>query len=474
MGVRDLLAKSPDTVGTLVTGRDHYFDDRRELLHALGLQSRKVTCVRVDEFDEARAEEYLRRKGATTDLPDWLPRKALLLGYLTRRGLLEDVLSIDGTHGQATAWHQFLELICQREADHDRAVMDPESVQRVLEHLAIQVRSTTSGVGPISASMLAQAYTAVTGQVPGDAVIMQMQRLPGLTERDAEPGSRSFVDEDFLETLQGAALARQLLEGFAGKQSRQRYQTSRIDDRGWFEPVGALAAAVAAVHLRSKGWSVDALLDFIRQNRTSQFGADLFHVAMTWSIEDGSTLDLRGIDLEGVTVPAIDLDEHAVRGITIKDSLIDRLVIGSFANDAQIRIADSHISSIIGAGSREHLPNTISLAGKIDIGSFDVLQTTDAIVRLGVDARLRALLSALKKLFRQRGAGRVVGAFRRGLPPELDQHMDAVLQTLVAEEFAWRLKDVYHPVRRNSRRAHRMLDNPHATTDPLIAKVLAL
>lgn len=474
VGVRDLLSKSPDNVGLLVTGRDHYFDDRKELVHALGLQSRRVSRVRVDEFDDDRARKYLHRKGASTQLPDWLPRKALLLGYLTRQELLGDVLAIDGAQGQATAWHRFLELICRREADPDRAVMDHDTVQRVLEHLAIQVRSTTSGVGPISASMLAQTYSTVTGQFPGDAVLMQLQRLPGLTERDAEPGSRSFVDHDLLEALQGVALARHLLEGLTGKQSGQRYALSRIDDRGWYEPMGSLAAAVAAVHLRTVGWTVDGLRDFIRQYRSSQFGADLLQVAMTWSIEDGLALDLRGIELEGIHIASLDLDELAVSGLSIRDSLLDRLVVGTYARDAQISIANSHVTMVVGAGSREHLPSSLELSGKVEIDKFDALQTTEAIVRLDVDSRLKALLAALKKLYRQRGGGRVAGAFRRGLPADVEQHIGGVLKLLVAEGFAWRLKDVFHPVRQISNRAHQLLDNPHATSDPLVAKVLTL
>lgn len=473
VGVRDLVAKSPRDAGILIAGRDHYFDDRSEMEHALGLQSRPFSRVRVEEFDEARAEEYLRKKGANTGLPDWLPRKALLLGYLARRGLLQDVLSINGEQGQARAWHAFVDLICRREAEHDRAAMDCETVRRVLEHLAVQVRSTPSGVGPISASMLAQAYTSVTGQVAGDAVLMQLQRLPGLTERDAEPGSRSFVDQDFLEALQGSATARQLTEG-AARSNRQRFNVAPVDDHNWFEPLGSLASGVAAVQLLAAGWTLEGLVPFIRQYSSSQYGADLLHIAFAWATEVGTPLDMRGIELSGVHLGCVDLEELAVKGLRLSDAIIDQLLVGALANESDLAISNSQISEVAGVGSREHFPPTLQLVGRVDVDRYDTLRTTNAIVSLRVDDRVKALLSALKKLFRQRGAGRVVGAFHRGLPPQVEQHVDAVLQLLTQAGFAWRLKDTYHPVRKETRRAHEMLDNPTASADPVIERARTL
>ena len=107
-GVRDLFLKSPTHIGGLITGRDHYFDDQDELVHTLGIEGRRIARVQIDEFDDIKAREYLKHKKIDIELPDWLPRKALLLGYLARRDLLKDVLSIDGHSGQAKAWTEFI------------------------------------------------------------------------------------------------------------------------------------------------------------------------------------------------------------------------------------------------------------------------------------------------------------------------------------------------------------------------------
>jgi hypothetical protein len=109
--VRDIVTKMPAPAGLFICGRDHYFDDLRELIHSLGLSGRSFTLLRLGEFTEEQAADFLKKHGVTADLPDWLPRKPLLLGYLAHRGLLTETLAIDGTQGFGHSWDQFLTLV---------------------------------------------------------------------------------------------------------------------------------------------------------------------------------------------------------------------------------------------------------------------------------------------------------------------------------------------------------------------------
>jgi hypothetical protein len=92
--VRDLIRNAPSGTGVLLCGRDHYFDTTAELAHALALSARPVRLVRVDEFSEKQAAEFLRKFSSTDKLPDWLPRKPLILGYLAHQKLLDAILEI--------------------------------------------------------------------------------------------------------------------------------------------------------------------------------------------------------------------------------------------------------------------------------------------------------------------------------------------------------------------------------------------
>jgi hypothetical protein len=471
-GVRDLISQSSPSVGLLLAGRDHYFDDRSELMHSLGLDARKVSYVRVEEFDDARAKKYLVRRGVAATLPDWLPRRPLLLGYLAaKEGLLDRVLSIDGREGQAAAWGNFLDLICAREAALNKAAMDHETLCRVMGRLALMVRSSASGDGPISPSMLAQAYTDVTEQVPGDAVIMQLQRLPGLTERGSTGESRSFIDRDLLDTLQGVAVASELVNAAS---TGARGHSVRLDDRAWYDPLRSLGCGVAVLHFRKSGWTLGGVCDFLGKYSSTQFGADLLQIALTWAAEDGVTLELHGVGFTGVHVGTVDLDEVAVCDVTFADCVVDSLEVGAFAAASRVTILDCVIGRIVGVASADRLPPGVALAGAVEVQEYETLQTTDAIVRLDVEDSIKALFSALRRLFRQRGAGRVAGAFARGVPPEVRKYVEPVLHLLVREGIAWQQKDVYHPVWSQARRANAMLDSPGASEDPLIARVKAM
>lgn len=87
-GVRDLVLKMPGDVGLWICGRDHYFDNESELVHALGLGGQGFILAELDEFTEDGAQDFLNRNGVQQQLPSWLPRKPLLLAYLTQNQLL--------------------------------------------------------------------------------------------------------------------------------------------------------------------------------------------------------------------------------------------------------------------------------------------------------------------------------------------------------------------------------------------------
>ncbi|MCZ7606662.1 MAG: hypothetical protein M5U25_11465 [Planctomycetota bacterium] len=224
-----------------------------------------------------------------------------------------------------------------------------------------------------------------------------------------------------------------------------------------------LAASVAVYELRQAKWTYDTLQEFIRQNSDCQLGGDLFQVAMTWAAEDAAVLDLRGVTLSGVHVSEVNLDDAGVSGLRIRDSLVDRVVLGAFVSQSSVSFANCHINKVAGAISQSKLPEGIEITGATGETSFDTLDTTDAIVQFNVEDSVKALLVSLKKLFRQRGSGRVVGAFHRGLPQSIEVYVEPVLKMLINQGIAWKLRDVYHPVRKHSRRVHQLLDNPFAS-----------
>ena len=106
------------------------------MIYALGLSGKDYKIVRLGEFTEEQADVFMRKHGDSLPLPGWLPRKPLILGYLAQKNLLKEVLQIDETKGFGYVWDAFINLICAREAQLERLVMDPVTLRAVMERLA--------------------------------------------------------------------------------------------------------------------------------------------------------------------------------------------------------------------------------------------------------------------------------------------------------------------------------------------------
>jgi hypothetical protein len=465
--VRGLIAELPVGSGLLVCGRDHYFDDRSELEHALALAGRPYSLVRLDEFTEAQASAYLTKHAGSSELPDWLPRKPLILGYLAHRGLLESVLQIDGTQGFGFVWDQFLDLICERESQHGRAAMDPQTVRRVLERLASAVRSTPSGTGPLTAVDIAESYRAETGNAAGEGVLAQLQRLPGLTPREQDPTARSFVDQELMAALQGSAVARAVVEG----------DRANLPERRWLDGLSGHGVHMAAHILRRKGLEAATVIAAASRYAAErggaliheQLSADCLSIAIEMA-GDSAALDGRGLTLTGVMLPSLDLEDTLVKDVTIRDSLVGTLAVGRSIADSTVRFYDTAFAKVVGVSAAAGLPDEMFVGCTFE--GFDDASTNAAVLRLNLSPPMKALLTILRKLYRQAGGGRRLNAFTRGLPQgPVSNAVPEVLEILRSEGLVHVYGEVAHPVRREAGRVERILATGELSDDPAVLRV---
>jgi hypothetical protein len=470
-GVREFTQKLPAGVGVFICGRDQYFDSDAELATSLGIAGRGYLVVDLGEFDENSANEFLRRHGVNQMLPDWLPRKPLLLGYLLREQLFEQILAIDGAKGFGHAWDAFLSMICTREASLERSAMEAGTVRAVLERLAFSVRAKSTGTGPISGVDLAETYTAETGQSAGEGVLAQLQRLPGLAQRDAESGTRSFVDYDMLASLQGGAFARHVLAGF------------RVIP---FTPLSALserAQDMAAYLLKVNGATSDTLLSVCNQllrnvdsdRGAPQHAADCLSVAIRLVEErDKPEIDMRGAVIDGASIDRIPLDEVTLQNISFRNCVIRELQLAEATEKRGVTFSSCLIGRVVGATNRDGIPSNL-IASDCEIEDFDNVSTNNAVLQLNMQPQLKALLTILKKLYKQPGAGRRISAFSRGITrAEVLRYIDPVLSTLQKHQFISVYNSVVHPVRRQAGRVESILASPALTDDPVAIEVRAL
>lgn len=470
-GVRDFTQRAPAGVGIFVCGRDHYFDSDSELSTSLGTGLRPCLTVNLEEFSDDDANDFLRRNGITSRLPDWLPRKPLILAYLIRQNLFSEILAIESSRGFGHAWDEFLTRICERESQLENSSMDPATIRAVLERLAESVRSKSSGTGPVTGVDLAEAYFAETGQAAGEGVLAQLQRLPGLTHRDGEPGNRSFVDFDMLGALQGGAFARRALTAFQG-----------------FLPVPLAEFSDKAVsmstHVLSKsgatpetliGVAEQLAVKTMRDSAGAQLLADCVAVAVRMAIDlEYEEIDFRGLLVNAGTFGRLPLDEIRIKRLSLANSIVHELAFGSLDGADGVRFASCLISKVCGITERAGLP-----AGLIDddteIEAYDSMATNNAVLRSDLPANLKALVTVLRKLYRQPGSGRKISSFGRGITkPEVARLVEPVLELLQQHRFITVFNSVVHPIRKQSPRVDKILMAPNLSDDELIKAVRSL
>lgn len=461
--VRDLVGKAPADTGVLLCGRDHYFDNSRELAHSLGITNREFFTVRLGEFTEEQAASFLRRRGKSESLPDWLPRKPLILGYLAHQDLLDQVLDIDASRGFGYAWDSFLTLVCKREAEHG-AAMEDQAIRRVLEALASMVRESSTGTRPITGPDLAEVYQSQIGDVAGEAVLMQLQRLPGLTARDQDPMARSFVDSDMLAALQGGAVATAIVENSAA-----------LAGRKWAAGLTRDGVRMAAHMLRKHEYEASTVLAaaklFSRDSDASFVGqlvADCAAIVLELSSED-EIVDCQNLEVRTAHLHSVDLEERSITRLAIHDCIIDTVSVGRALTKSSLLFEGCVIGRVVGVPAQDGLP--VEIFRNCDFDEFDDASTNAAVLKLEIPDGQKVLLTVLRKLYLQAGGGRKLGALKRGLPGHMKDLVDQVVGVLKSEGIVAVNNEVAHPVRKHTVRVHDILRAGRLGDDPLISRV---
>ena len=448
--------------GVLLAGRDNYFDSIEEARQLMRLPSDSIV-IEVGEFSEEQTLQYLRKKNVTHELSSWLPRKPLLLGYLASQGLLEEVVSIEGDGGAALAWDEFLDRICRREADLS-ADIDSNAVRQLLEELATRARSGARAAGPLSDSDIADAYKRITGYEPLEAARTLLQRLPGLTARDQEAGMRSFVDNEMMEALQAGSVSRFL---------QSPYQDLGV--RRLSYPLSPFGCSVAN-HLASAS-GVKGTQYYIAAREAVHRWSDptlaLDSILAGASSSSDSAFDAQGLNISEGLADVIDMEDRPVANLTLSGCMIDRVRFDT--HRSSIKFRQCQIVRLEGIAGSLELPNDFD---RCDIDQFDNRHTNAAIVRSGLPDSIKVLLVMIRKLFLQRGSGRVDSALYRGVDESLQAYVSPVRDLLVSEGIVYshvtsRLT-IWHGNRIHRSRMLKILERPNDSDDPLIQEVAGL
>ncbi len=296
---------------------------------------------------------------------------------------------------------------------------------------------------------------------------MQLQRLPGLTERDQEPGTRAFIDEDMLAALQGSALARFILGDMRG-----------LGSRAWLSVLSKKSITMASYILKDSAAGLATVVATIFRNTPSvtesrsgydrQIAADTVMIAMEMEREE-ERIDLGGLLLEGISLGSIDLDGMIIDNFHIRNSSIEEVLVGPYGISSKIEIHGCLISRVLGVSSERGLPTMIFQ--KCEVSEFEEMQTNSSVLKSSMPPQIKALITVLRKLYIQPGSGRRINAFKKGLPsgPVLES-IDKVVQILIAEGILTIWNGVAHPVRKQTARIQKILNELILSQDDIVLK----
>jgi hypothetical protein len=468
--VREFVRQTPSEVGIVICGRSQYFDSPAEMEAALGTEHGFMT-LSLTEFTEGQIKEYLTRRGITSSIPDWLPSRPLLIGYLASLGVLKSLVNVGQALAPADGWDKLLTLIATREAQIEVDI-DGATVRRIIERLATKARKDVSGLGPLSSEDIASAFREITQSSPDERAQVLLLRLPGLGAPTADEGSRTFLDFDFADAARAGDVALYASDPFS-------FPTEPL--KNLYAGMGPLGVGVAELTIGKRGLRqgniATALLRTSGNSELANLAVDLTNIlsARGWSVPD------KAIVIEDAYASYLKMDspESDLSSIVLQNSLISVLALPSEGQLPKCaRFAGCLIEVIEGRQGMADLPKD-RFDDRCDVSSFsDSNSTTDKIMELHLSEGVRVLLTVLKKLFRQPGSGRRANALHRGLDARARRLVPEILGLIQAEGLAVEVKmgghSVWLPTRSESTRVNRLLSAPATSTDELIRSCNAL
>ncbi|MEJ2045777.1 MAG: hypothetical protein P8X74_21570 [Reinekea sp.] len=455
-GVKDLLSKTG--AGCLISGRDHYFNSNKEMYSALGLREEKTLLAKCkSEFSYDEFSRYLEINGINVSLPDWLPKKPLVLKTIASLST-EQLSDLFGSSNgeEIEFWFKFIDAMCERDSKI-HAILDPDTVKQVLIKLASLTRTKAQNVGPLTEAEVVDVFHEVTGTYPNEQSTVMLQRLPGLGRVSSETSDRNFVDGFILDGLRAIDLS-----------NRVQYKDKNLSDLKWLNPLQRLGSSILA-HDIKKNNSTSIFINYAKQSihRDKEN-----KISISDSISSLSKANIGNIDFGGVifyepNFGELNFEQSGVCNIGYRDGVFESVILGKI-DPFKVSIENCCIEKITGVSSETGIPSWIA---DCDIESYESVDTLTAIKSSGLTKPQTILVSILIKVYRQAGNGRLEHTLTKGLTHVDKRSLTQVLHYLVQNGYLVTSKDkgeaIYKPVRSFQGRIEKILVELDRSSDEI-------
>ena len=462
--------RGPSGTGVIVAGRQHYFDSDTELTTALGLDQNS-TRLFINDFTDIQIRDFLTKKGWDEGIPAWLPSRPLLLGYLCARGMLKEVINVEHGSSPAVGWNTLLELTANREAEIEAGI-DGAAVRQIVENLATKARSKNDGMGSLSQDDILGSFQNICGFAPDDRGLLLLQRLPGLGAAQSEDGSRDFIDSDLVDAARAGDISRFIADPYSFK---------LVTPATWQMTLGQLGIELGALQCHLHSFNEGKLRTALQQASSyvepGELCLDLIQINKEMGFGfSGQPFSVRSVLVKDASFGDVPLDYSSV---SFRDCLFQRLEMDISAETSQLpRFYSCYVSTIDGRVSQMDLPTGIFDKDCVFDSFGESSQNTAAILDLPLTMGMKVLLTVLKKLYLQPGAGRKQSALFRGLDHRARGLVPDILDLLIREGLTVRStvgeEAVWLPTRSESVRVRRLVSSPMVSKDCLIQKADAI
>ena len=461
--VKKFIEQTPSHASIFVAGRESYFDSRAEAKSALGYGSNAVV-LDITGFSDDQIAAYLKAKSES--LPNWLPTRPLLLGYLANSGLLAESGKLKGLD-PSVGWDNILQSVCQREVSQIwGAGSDAIELRLFLEGLATRSRQKSDSARGLQRSDLQSVFHSVFGRDADEPANLLTGRLPGLGAVPGQSGSREFIDADFADAAASGDLA--------------RFIESPFDNAGLMgvkRNIGTLGLSMATNKSRANGGMLSvAFAQACRTEEMSVSAADIISMLT----EGGYSYSGEGTTLQSGNLDSLSVDADIdLSLITFKECIFSKVELGrggaAMEKKNYPRFQDCMIGILEGVISEADIPSGI-LNGTTTVETFSAFSATnDAVMETDLPSSVKVLLTILRKLFLQRGSGRQYSALKRGLPVSASVLVDPIAALIRSQGFAEDVsldrRVVIIPNRSKSREAFSIINGPNTSNHPLIVDV---
>lgn len=437
--VRRLVDETPQEGSIVLAGRNNYFDTSQELHTAVGVRP-DWKLLEINDLDSDDLARFISDHGWDSGVPEWVPKKPLLISYVKQNNLIESSGPEAGmdVSDPASGWDYLVDKICEREVNQVYVALEPSELRSIFSRLATIARRRSDPRGPLSFADCRRAFVEVTGVEPEERSVTAILRLPGLSgslagvqASDLERGSRFFVDPDLADALSG---------GDVESAIRLPYEYQPSTHAGIVHPLGELGRSLAYERLggdQQRSIS-EALRIFSNQHSDGarNLCADLISVVNKNSVNIPFEITLSNVYIKELKLDG-DVDFSNIRF----DSCAFEIMDIEFTDINMLpALTDCQIASLRGPYSMSDLlENQIPSANQVDdISYVDVSYAT--LRGEGAPETYMDLVSIIDKLFIHSTTGRRLATVYRGRPSDRRQKLDAIVRTMVRENWIHQIR----------------------------------